>query len=122
MLRSRSARLGSAQLALRYLKATAMDRASDQILGNAPLRLPVIRGARWFGPKARPFVLRVELPLTFEEVVAVLYDVVQPDEISTDEDLCGSVAVTLLIEGLPGVEAKQPDFTGGWMIRPILQK
>ena len=70
------------------------------------MALPVIAGARWFGADVRPFVLRVEVPLTVEQMVAALYDVAQQDEISSDEDLCGSVAVTLLIEGLPLVEAR----------------
>ena len=83
-----------------------MDSASDQMLGNAPVALPVIRGARWFGPEPGPFVLRIEVPLRFGEMVAALYGVVQPDEISADEDLCGNVAVTLLIEGLPGIESR----------------
>jgi hypothetical protein len=84
-----------------------MDSASGgQMLGKAPVALPVIRGARWFGPEPGPFVLRIEVRLTFGEMVAALYGVVQPDEISADEDLCGNVAVTLLIEGLPGIESR----------------
>jgi hypothetical protein len=88
------------------LKAAAMERTNDKILGNGPLALPVIAGARWFGPEVRPYVLRVEVPLTAEQMVAALYDVAQQDEISSDENLCGSVAVTLLIEGLPRLEAR----------------
>ncbi len=83
-----------------------MERTNDEIPGNAHVALPVIAGARWFGPEVRPFVLRVEVPLTVEQMVAALYDVAQPDEISSDEGLCGSVAVTLLIEGLPRLEAR----------------
>ena len=83
-----------------------MDRASGNLRENAHVRLPVISGARWFGPEARPFALRIEVPLTFGEMVATLYGVVQPDEIGSDEDLCGNVAVTLLIEGLAGVESR----------------
>ena len=83
-----------------------MARSTDNLAGNAPVRLPVVSGARWFGPEARPFALRIEVPLTFGEMVAALYGVVQADEIGSDEDLCGNVAVTLLIEGLPGVESR----------------
>ena len=83
-----------------------MDTATDRLAGAAPVLLPVISGAEWFGPEPRPFVLRVELPLAFEQMVAALYGVVQPDEIGSDRDLCGSVAVTLLIEGLPALEAR----------------
>jgi hypothetical protein len=72
---------------------------------SSPL-LPVIRGPRWFGPEHRPFVLRMEQPLTFEEMVAALYDVVQADDIASQEDVCGSVAVTLLLEGLAALEAR----------------
>jgi hypothetical protein len=83
-----------------------MERTNEKILGNAPMALPLIAGARWFGAEVRPFVLRVEVPLTVEQMVAALYDVVQQEEISSDEDLCGSVAVKLLIEGLPQLEAR----------------
>jgi hypothetical protein len=61
--------------------------------------LPVVRGDGWFEAEGRPFVLRVECPLSVDEVVAALYGVVEPGDIATDEDLCGSVAVTLLLEG-----------------------
>jgi len=83
-----------------------MERTNDQIPGDAPLALPVVRGPQWFGREVRPFVLRVEVPLTVEQMVAALYDIAQQDEISSDEDLCGSVAVTLLIEGLPRVDER----------------
>ena len=83
-----------------------MIRTNDHMPGNAAVPLPVIAGARWFGPQVRPFVLRVEVPLTAEAMVAALYGVVRPDEISTAQELCGSVAVTLLLEGLPGVESR----------------
>jgi len=83
-----------------------MNNATDQLPGPASVLLPVIRGAEWFGPEPRPFLLRVEVPLTFEEMVAALYGVVQPDEIASNPDLCGCVAVTLLIEGLPELEAR----------------
>ena len=83
-----------------------MDNDTDQIADQVPVALPVIRGARWFGREARPFVLRVEVPLKSEEMVAALYGVVQRDEIETGEDLCGCVAVTLLLEGLPAVQAR----------------
>jgi hypothetical protein len=65
--------------------------------------LPVIRGDAWFDTHAKPFVLRVEYPLTLEEMVAALYGVVDHADIASDEDLCGSVAVTLSLEGLPGL-------------------
>ncbi|HEY2076269.1 MAG TPA: hypothetical protein VGH53_08020, partial [Streptosporangiaceae bacterium] len=64
------------------------------------MRLPVDRDAWWFGPQARSFVLWIEVPLTCEEMVAALYDVAQPDEISRDEDSRGNAAVTHLIEAM----------------------
>jgi len=88
-----------------------MDRPSNNLPGNARVRLPVISGPRWFGPEAEPFVLRMEVPLTVEDMVAALYGVVQTDEISRDEDLCGNVAITLLIEGLPGLESRAAKLT-----------
>jgi hypothetical protein len=62
--------------------------------------LPVIRGARWFGQEHGPYVLRVELRLTLDEMVAGLYGVAETGDIGSTEDLCGSVVVTLLAEGL----------------------
>jgi hypothetical protein len=69
-------------------------------------QLPVIRGPHWFGSVPRSLIVRVDVPLPFDEVVAVLHDVAQPDDLLADEDLVGCVAVTLLLEGLPGVEAR----------------
>jgi hypothetical protein len=68
--------------------------------------LPVIRGSRWFGPDAGPFVLRIEVPVTAGQMAAAIYDAAQPDEIESDEELCGTVAVTLLIASLPALEAR----------------
>jgi hypothetical protein len=88
------------------LEADAVDSDADLVGGQAPVVLPVIRGGRWFGSEPRPLVLRVELPLTCEEVVAALYGTAQPDEISASEDLCGCVAVTVLLEGLPALQER----------------
>ena len=74
--------------------------------GDGPAVLPVISGTRWFGPAPGKFVLRIEQPVTFDEMVAALYGVVEQDELVSDEDLCGCVAVTLLIEGLPALQAR----------------
>ena len=83
-----------------------MDSGIDHLTADANVALPMISGARWFGPESRPFLLRVELPLMLEEMVAAVYGVVEPEDIESDEDLCGSVAVTLLIEGLPALAAR----------------
>ena len=72
--------------------------------GDGRAVLPVISGTRWFGPVPGKFVLRMEQPMTFDEMVAALYGVVEPDEIVSDEDLCGCVVMTLLIEGLPALQ------------------
>jgi hypothetical protein len=67
---------------------------------------PVIRGDAWFDADHRPFVLRVEYPLSAEEMIAALYGTASPQDISTAEGLYGAVAVTLSIEGLPGLIAR----------------
>jgi hypothetical protein len=87
-------------------EADAVENDANRVDGQLPSALPVIRGARWFGSEPRPLVLRVELPLTCEEMVAALYGTVQPDEISASEELCGCVAVTLLLEGLPALQER----------------
>lgn len=74
---------------------------------DADLRAgPVSGEPHWFGRDHKPFVLRVEQSLTFEVMVAALYGVAEPEDIASAEDLCGCVAVTLVIEGLPGLEAR----------------
>jgi hypothetical protein len=83
-----------------------MDSHIDRYMEDSSASSPVISGTRWFGPEHRPFVLRIEQPLTFDEMVAALYGVVELDDIVSDEDLCGSVAVTLLVEGLAALEAR----------------
>jgi hypothetical protein len=69
-------------------------------------QLPVIRGPHWFGSVPGSLIVRIDVPLPFDEVVAVLHGIAQPDDLLTDEDLVGCVAVTLLLEGLPGLEAR----------------
>ena len=66
--------------------------------------LPVIGGPEWFEADARPFVLRIECPLAFEEMVAALYGAAEAGDLAGDEDLCGAVAVVLLIEGLAALK------------------
>ena len=65
--------------------------------------LPVISGARWFDPVSGPVLIRIECPLTLDEVVAALYLRADADDLASAEDLCGVVAVTLLLEGLAGL-------------------
>ena len=73
---------------------------------TSAVRLPVIKGDGWFDSERKQFILCVEYPLSAEEMVAALYGAAEPGDIVTDEDLCGSVAVTLAIEGLPGLAAR----------------
>lgn len=68
--------------------------------------LPVIRGSRWFGPEQKQFVLRAEIPVTFDEMVAALYGTAQADDIANTEDLCGTVVVAVLVEGLGALESR----------------
>ena len=68
--------------------------------------LPVIADARWFDPVDGAFVLRVECPLTFDEMVAALYGVVEEGDIDGDDELCGSAAVTLLVGGLSALNER----------------
>jgi hypothetical protein len=67
---------------------------------------PAISGDAWFDADHRPFVLRVEYPLSAEEMVAALYGTADPQDIATVGDLYGAVAVTLSIEGLRGLAAR----------------
>jgi hypothetical protein len=68
--------------------------------------LPVISGPEWFEADGRPFVLRIECPLAFEEMVAALYGFIEAEEVQDSEALCGCVAVALLIEGLAGLQER----------------
>jgi hypothetical protein len=81
-----------------------MHNQADCLADGPEPGLPGICGARWFDTDNRPFVLRIECPLAFDEMVAALYGTAQADEMASDEDLCGSVAVVLLIEGLPTLQ------------------
>jgi hypothetical protein len=45
----------------------------------------------------------VEIPLGFGEMVAALYGVAEPGEITTAEAVTGCVTVTLALEGLPAL-------------------
>jgi len=64
-----------------------------------PPPLPVISGSRWFEPEGRPFIVRIEVPLAFDEMVAALYGVAEPGDITGDHDLIGTVT----LEGLPAL-------------------
>jgi hypothetical protein len=75
--------------------------------GEGPLPgLPVISGPEWFDGDGRPFVLRIECPLASEEMVAALYGLIEAGEMLDSEELCGCVAVALLMEGLAGLQER----------------
>jgi hypothetical protein len=75
--------------------------------GEGPLPgLPVISGPEWFDGDGRPFVLRIECPLASEEMVAALYGLIEAGEMLDSEELCGCVAVALLVEGLAGLQER----------------
>jgi hypothetical protein len=83
-----------------------MHSQADRLRGEPAAGLPVIKGTRWFDTGNRPGLLRIECPLTSDEMVAALYGTVEVGDMASDEDLCGSVAVTLLIEGLPALRER----------------
>ncbi len=66
----------------------------------------VIGGPKWFDSENGALVVLVAVPLTAELLVAALYGVAEAGDIATDEDLRGSAAVTLAIEGLAALEAR----------------
>jgi len=68
--------------------------------------LPVIRGPRWFDADNRPFVLRIECPLASDEMAAALYGTAQASDLASDEDVCGCIAVALLVEGLAALQER----------------
>jgi hypothetical protein len=79
---------------------------TDPTPNTSPVRLPVVTGDGWFDSERKQFILYVEYPLSVEEMVAALYGVVEAHDIASDEELCGSIAVTLAIEGLPALSAR----------------
>jgi hypothetical protein len=79
---------------------------AGQAGGGDGLELPVIRGSRWFDAAGGAFVLRVECPLSFDEMVAAVYGQVEEAEIEDDEDLCGCVVVSVLLGGLPALKER----------------
>src|ERR1017187_4364510 len=81
-------------------EANPMHDHADRLGGKPTGGLPVISGAKWFGTKNRPLVLHIEYPLAFDEIVAALYGTVEAGDMATNEDLGGSVAVALLLEGI----------------------
>lgn len=64
-------------------------------------------GSSWFEAKGRPYVVRIELPLSAEEVVAALYrdhDRLGPPDLGTDEEVWGAIALAVIQDGLHAVD------------------
>ena len=60
----------------------------------------------WFETENRPHVLRMNVPLSADEMVAALYlehDRLTRAELASDQDVRGRIAVTIVIEGQPAV-------------------
>lgn len=72
----------------------------DDLTSAAAATSPVIGGGRWFEPG--PFVLRIERPMEFAEMVAALYGAVavEWDDLAADEDVWGLVAGEVTIRGM----------------------
>ncbi|HZR49215.1 MAG TPA: hypothetical protein VFB06_06830 [Streptosporangiaceae bacterium] len=66
----------------------------------------VVPADGWFETEDRPYVLRMEVPLSVEEMVAALYSEhnrLTPAELASDQDVRGHIAVTLLAKGQPAI-------------------
>jgi hypothetical protein len=83
-----------------------MPNQPDRPGGEPAAGLPVISGPQWFETEDRPFVLRIECPLAFDDMVAALYGTAETGDLASDEDLFGSIAVTLSIEGLAALRER----------------
>lgn len=70
---------------------------------------PVIGAGRWFEPA--PFVVRIERPMTFEAMVAALYESVGVirDDMATPEDVWGWVALEVSTRGMTAIDAAAQD-------------
>lgn len=83
--------------------------------------LPAVAGPVWFETAGRPFVLPMAFPLSCELMVAALYreaGLVVPDDLTTVEDVCGQVAVTLTNDGVVAIERTADDIKRGRIAHP----
>lgn len=80
--------------------------------GPSPLSSPVVSGGTWFETADRPFVLRVERPMSFDEMVAALYGAgLTPGELATPAKVWGHVAVSLTAFGCTWIEHQADQIT-----------
>lgn len=84
---------------------------------------PVIGVGRWFEPA--PFVLRVERPLEFGEMVAALYSStgMTRDDLADPEDVWGQIAIEVTTRGLIAIDEaadsiEHAEQAGGWLSDP----
>jgi hypothetical protein len=75
---------------------------------GAALASPVLTsGSGVFDGEGRPYVVRMELPLSAEQMVAALYGDrghLMPDDVGTDERVWANAAVAVVQDGLAAVE------------------
>jgi hypothetical protein len=70
---------------------------------------PVFTGGDCFELEGRPHVLRMELPVSAEEMVAALYGEhgrLQEGDLETDEDIWRKAAIMIILDGLPVIEER----------------
>lgn len=79
---------------------------------------PVISGPTWFDPA--PFVVRLEHPLTFDEMVAALYSTpyLTVVDIESAEDIWGYVASTVTERGMVALGGIAASIEAGWVSEP----
>jgi hypothetical protein len=89
----------------------ALGRTSETPVPDRPgatgLSHALIAGSRWFPGEGRPYMVRMDLPLSAREMVAALYgdhERLVPADLDTDEELYGHVAVVVVQDGLRAVE------------------
>lgn len=68
---------------------------------------PVITSGRWFDADGRPYIARMELPLSAEEMVAALYGEhprLMPADLEADESVWANAALVVVQDGLHEID------------------
>src|SRR6266566_656207 len=79
----------------------------DDVLDAVRPASPVITADRWFDADGRPYIARMELPLSAEEMVAALYGEharLIPADLEADEDVWAHAALVVVQDGLHEIE------------------
>ncbi len=79
------------------------DDAPDAVTPASPL----ITAGRWFEADGRPYIARMELPLSAEEMVAALYGEhprLMPADLEADEGVWANAALVVVQDGLREIE------------------